>query len=157
MDKKITAMRLIKWLVKAHIYVFISFIFLLHVFFPFFFFFISVTCITGVILFVYLCFTRQLVISRKIFFLLPYILWYFVLMRWLDDGLFSQFVECFAKWPWSFYDVVSVCYVIIKCGMPFLLYCFLQITGWRLAIIARIFCFVLPVFAFISLMAVSPQ
>jgi hypothetical protein len=90
-------------------------------------------------------------------FLLPYILWSVGIMGQFDDSHFSQFVECFAKWPWSGDDVVSMCYVIITCGMPFLLYCFLQITGGRLAIIARIFCFVLPVFASISLMAISPQ
>jgi hypothetical protein len=153
MERQMSEVKLIKWLIKAYIYVFISFIFLLHVFFLFFFFFVSVTCIIGVILFVYLCCTRQLVISRKVFFLLPHILLYFGIMGRLDYSSFSQFAE----WSWSFYDAVYLCYLIIKCGMPFLLYCLLQIIEGRLAIIARIFCFVLPIVSSISIASFFPR
>jgi hypothetical protein len=49
------------------------------------------------------------------------------------------------KWTGSFDDVFQVAYAINQYGMPFLLYCFLQVTGRYYPVAARVYCFVLPV------------
>jgi hypothetical protein len=103
--------------------------------------------IAGVVLFVYLCRTRQLVISRDIFFLLPHILLYFGFASCIN-GSFLALPE---KWTGSFYDVIDVAYIIVEFGLPFLLYCFLQVPGDAYEIISRIFCFILPVLSLLSI------
>jgi hypothetical protein len=103
-----------------------------------FFYFTLVSCIAGIIPFVYLCRARRLVISSEIFFLLPHILLFL---------LFGHDIEVpMRKGQWSYYDTLNVYYLIAAFGLPFLLYCFLQITEGRFAVIARIFCFILPLF-----------
>jgi hypothetical protein len=77
MERKITAMKLIKWLIIACIYESILFILVvfsishmmsLFVALPVMCFINMAVCIAGVILFGYLCCTRRLVISRRVFF-----------------------------------------------------------------------------------------
>jgi hypothetical protein len=108
-----------------------------------FFYFTLVSCIAGILLFVYLCRTHRLVISREIFFLLPHILLFL---------LFAKGIEVpRLKGHWSYYDTLNVYYLIVAFGLPFLLYSFLQIIKGRFAVIARIFCFILPYFSVASL------
>jgi hypothetical protein len=177
MEKKMTAMRLIKWLIIVCICEFICAFILLFspkvVSGSYSYYYLDLlphfalsrfalmrfalvfmclvnmaACITGVILFGYLCCTRRLAISRKVFFLLPYVLLWFVILRYFGDDSFSRFIGCFTKWPWSIDDMYSLYYVIVTCGLPFLLYCFLQITEGRLAVAAKILCFILPLLVF---------
>jgi hypothetical protein len=57
------------------------------------------------------------------------------------------------NWTGSFDDVWSVAYAINQYGMPFLLYCFLQVTGGFYVIGARVYCFVLPVLTMFGIAA----
>jgi hypothetical protein len=139
--EKTTMIELIKLIIHVYIYLFVISIFMAGIPLPYFlYFFTPVSCIAGIIVFVYLCRARQLVISWKIFFLLPHILMYFAPMitGGSDDSPFN-------KLYWSPpYIMAGVFYLIVTFGMPFLLYCFLQITDRVLSVIARIFCFILP-------------
>jgi hypothetical protein len=40
--------------------------------------------------------------------------------------------------------VPNLTFIIPEFGLPFLLYCFLQVTDGYFVVVARIFCFVLP-------------
>lgn len=143
LKEETAAIKLIELLITLYIYMFVISLFLLFSYpaMLLFVFFVPITCIAGVILFVYLCSTHQLVVSWRAFFLLPHILIY----GWWDNS-FSMLIEKFTKWPWNLHDILLVCYVIVKCGLPFLLYCFLQVTDRTLAVVSRIFCFILPLF-----------
>lgn len=138
MEKKITIIELIKWLINVHICVVILFILCISgEIFPelllLFFFSSIVSCIIGVILFGYLCFTRRLVISRRAFFLLPHIIFY-LLNSFNVTSLFTNPSDI----------LMDLTYVIPEFGLPFLLYCFLQVTDRYFVVAARMFCFVLP-------------
>jgi hypothetical protein len=151
---KMSAMKIVKWLII--VYIFIVSIFLLEVplsldlfFFlevplspALIFFFTPASCVFGIILFVYLCCTRQLVISRKIFFLLPHILLYLLIPH--DYALFLQRIEDLTKWS----NMGALLFEIVTWGLPFLLYCFLQVTDRVLSISAIILCFILPILYF---------
>jgi hypothetical protein len=85
-------------------------------------------------------------------FLIPYVLIWFGIMSLGDYNHFSQFIECFTKWPWSLADVFSMYYVIVICGLPFLLYCFPHVTNGRYAIAAKILCFIFPAVASMTIL-----
>jgi hypothetical protein len=55
--------------------------------------------------------------------------------------IYGIFLVLPKKWTGSFDDVTAVAYTIVEFGLPFLLYCFLQIPGDVCEIISRIFCF----------------
>jgi hypothetical protein len=159
--ERMTAMKIVKLLMYAYIVgmaiLLLLFFFMaasvivgviLFFFLNFLIFFNAVTSIAGVILFFYLWRTQQIEISRDIFFLLPHILLSFGLM-----GPIGGFWVLPENWTGSFDDVWSVAYAINQYGMPFLLYCFLQVTGGFYVIGARVYCFVLPVFTMFGIAA----
>jgi hypothetical protein len=119
---------------------------LLHFVILFIAFFNAVTSIIGIILAVYLYRTRQLAISKKIVFLIPHVVFFGIVdVFLLVTGFFVYLLPFSEKGTWSFYDAYSVAYTIVKFGLPFLLYCFLQIPHRFYAIVARILCFILPI------------
>jgi hypothetical protein len=152
-------MAVIKWLIKVHLFghliVFalllagmrstdlsfiLMFIFLL---------FNALSCIGGVILLIYLCRTGQLVISKRVFFLLPHIMLYGLLhnafspFTWLNDSFMNVFPNVF--------------FIIFEFGLPFLLYCFLQVTEGYRAVAAKILCFILPALIIMELIFTARQ
>jgi hypothetical protein len=123
-------MKIVKFLMVCDTMVFI--------FPPIFLFFNAACCIAGVILFVYLCRTRQLAISRKIFFLIPHV------------AVFVIAEVHFGVYGWLTYRYSILAYTIAVIGLPFLLYCFLQVTDRYYAILAIILCFISLFFAFLG-------
>jgi hypothetical protein len=143
-------MAVIKWLIKGYLFGHIC----IPIFFPLIYifpFFNAVNCIGGVILFIHLCRTGRLVLSKRVFFLLPHLMLFGLL-----HNDFSPFEHGFING--SFIDVlVPVFFIIYEFGLPFLLYCFLQVTEGYRAVAARIFCFILPGLMLIELIAIVPQ
>jgi hypothetical protein len=139
-----TAMKTIKLLLNVYIVMLVC---LLYYAILFIALFNALVSIIGVVLFVYLCRTRQLVSSRDIFFLIPHVVFFGIVDVFLMvTGMFDYFLPFSEKRTLSLYDAYSVVYTIAKFGLPFLLYCFLHITDIFYVIAARIFCFILPIF-----------
>jgi hypothetical protein len=138
-----------------HIYISILVISIFFLGVPFAFaciliFFTTIISIAGIILFVSLCRARQLAVTPwKIFFLLPHILLCIIpIIRNIYDTDFSFVLTLLKKTKSSFEIMVGVCFLIVTFGLPFLLYCFLQVADKKLSIIAKILCFILPILSF---------
>jgi hypothetical protein len=148
MKERMTTMKIVRLLLNIYIVMLVC---LLHYAILFTAFFNAVASIIGVVLFVYLCRTRQLAVSRKIFFLIPHIVLFGIAdVSWGVMGMFDYFLPFSEKRTLSLYDAYSVVYTIAKFGLPFLLYCFLHIADKFYVIAARIFCFILPIFTILG-------
>ena len=133
------AMKIVKLLMN--IYMVLACLFFLV---PLIVFINAASSIAGVVLFVYLWRTRQLAFSKKIFFLIPHVVFFGIAE--VDYGILkeSYFLLFYEKQAWPPVGVYSVFYLIVAFGLPFLLYCFLHVTGKTYVIIARILCVALP-------------